>query len=77
MLFMKALRSDDHLKNKTAHIVITNVCNLTCGGCHQHCGNFEKSQLWLISPEEFASHIWYYGSEGDLVRVMEKEVIGI
>ncbi|MBT7929473.1 hypothetical protein HN682_06125 [Candidatus Peregrinibacteria bacterium] len=27
--------------------------------------------------EEFASHIWYYGSEGDLVRVMEKEVIGI
>jgi organic radical activating enzyme len=49
--------SDDHIGKKITHIVVTNVCNLTCGGCHQHCGNFEKKQLWFISPEEFSECI--------------------
>lgn len=31
------------------YITITNVCNLSCGGCSQLCGHFEKEKLWFIS----------------------------
>jgi organic radical activating enzyme len=48
---------DYHLRHKMKHIVITNVCNLTCGGCHQHCGNFDKPQLWFIGLDDFQRHI--------------------
>jgi organic radical activating enzyme len=51
------ISADKHMAQKITHIVITNVCNLTCGGCHQHCGNFEKSQLWFISLEDFSQCI--------------------
>lgn len=41
------------LNYKRLSIVITNVCNLSCGGCHQLCGHFSKDQLWYISLENF------------------------
>lgn len=49
--------SNKHLSKKMKHIVITNICNLTCGGCHQHCGNFDKDQLWFIKLEEFEKYV--------------------
>lgn len=42
----------DQLMSKAREIVVTNVCNLTCGGCCQLIGQFRKNQLWFIEIEE-------------------------
>jgi hypothetical protein len=47
----------DHLLGKQRQIVITNVCNLNCGGCNQLIGNFAKDQLWFIPLEELEQSI--------------------
>ncbi len=47
----------NHLKIKAVNIIITNVCNLSCGGCTQHCGLFNKEQLFFISEEQFKTNI--------------------
>lgn len=49
--------TEEHLLKKRTHIVITNVCNLSCGGCHEFCGHFEKDKLWFISPEDFEKYV--------------------
>jgi hypothetical protein len=41
-----------HLNHKSIHILITNICNLACGGCHQHCGRIPKEKLFFIDLEE-------------------------
>lgn len=35
------------LRTKAIHIVITNICNLECGGCNQLIGSFPKSKLFF------------------------------
>lgn len=42
----------EHLVSKGRQIVITNVCNLNCGGCGQLIGHFPKDKLWFISLDE-------------------------
>jgi organic radical activating enzyme len=37
-----------HLYKKIVNIVITNICNLSCGGCHQNCGKIPKDKLFFI-----------------------------
>lgn len=41
-----------HLYQKTVNIVVTNICNLSCGGCHQHCGKIPKDKLFFIELDE-------------------------
>jgi hypothetical protein len=59
------------------YITITNVCNLSCGGCSQLCGNFSKDQNWFISLEQLKTNInimskfiskkiWIFGGEPTL-----------
>lgn len=59
MLKPKPTTSDitNKLLSKGREIVITNVCNLSCGGCCQMVGRFSKDQLWFISLEELDKSI--------------------
>lgn len=65
------------------YITITNVCNLSCGGCSQLCGNFSKEQIWFISLEQLKTNIeifskfisktiWIFGGEPTLHPEFEK-----
>jgi organic radical activating enzyme len=47
----------DHLIRKSREIVITNACNLSCGGCCQLVGQFRKDQIWFISLDELERNI--------------------
>lgn len=40
------------LYNKPINILITNICNLSCGGCSQQCGYIPKEKIWNISLEQ-------------------------
>ena len=37
-----------HLLCKRWLLLITNICNLSCGGCNEMCGLFAKDQLWYL-----------------------------
>lgn len=55
------------LREKYPTITITNVCNLSCGGCHQLCGLFNKQKLWFMPLIEVEDNIkivskYYKGS---------------
>jgi len=45
------------LLKKYIIIPITNVCNLSCGGCNQLCGNYPKKSLWFIELDELKKNI--------------------
>lgn len=47
----------EHLLKKRTQLVITNVCNLSCSGCHEFCGHFNKDQKWFMSPEDFDKYV--------------------
>lgn len=49
--------TSEHLMSKGRMIVITNVCNLNCGGCCQLVGHFTKEQLWFIDLQELERDI--------------------
>jgi len=51
----------EHILGKYPLIVITNVCNLSCGGCSQLCGQFKKEQLWFITLDELRRSIEVLG----------------
>lgn len=38
-------------------IVTTNVCTLSCGGCLEFCGSFDKDQLFFILLDEFRRNV--------------------
>jgi len=40
------------LLNKEVQLFITNVCNLSCGGCHQMCGYIPKDKLFFTPLED-------------------------
>lgn len=40
---------------KHSALIITNACNMRCGGCHQLCGHWDKA--WFISEADFRSSI--------------------
>lgn len=46
-----------HLRSKSIAIAITNVCNLTCGGCCQLIGHFPKEKLFFTPIEEIHENI--------------------
>jgi organic radical activating enzyme len=41
-----------HLFKKPINILITNICNLSCGGCSQQCGYIPKEKIWNIPLEQ-------------------------
>lgn len=45
------------LRKKWVNILITNKCNLSCGGCHQHCDLFNKKDHWFIPIEQLKYNI--------------------
>lgn len=47
---MKTLNA--HLQSKLVQVLITNRCNLTCGGCSQLCPLFPSHEHWDISLEQ-------------------------
>lgn len=48
---------NNFILNKQINILITNVCNLSCGGCSQHCGYIQKEKLWNISIDQLKWNI--------------------
>jgi organic radical activating enzyme len=48
----RLLKKNEHLLNKEVHVFITNVCNLSCGGCHQMCGNIPKEKLFFTPLDD-------------------------
>lgn len=38
-------------------LVVTNACNLSCGGCHQFCGHFSKEEIWFVSLDNFEKEV--------------------
>jgi len=56
MLKVKSKVSEKFL-NKTISILITNVCNRSCGGCSQMCGSIPDDKLWNISIEQLCCNI--------------------
>lgn len=50
---MKNLNAiDNFIRAKRPNILITNICNLSCGGCSQQCGYIPKEKLWNIPIEQ-------------------------
>lgn len=45
------------LYKKIINILVTNICNLSCGGCSQQCGYISKNKLWNISLEQLKWNI--------------------
>jgi hypothetical protein len=46
-----------HLWKKPVNILITNICNLSCGGCSQQCGYIPKQKLWNINLDQLRWNI--------------------
>lgn len=44
---------EQYILRKHPAIMITNACNMSCGGCLQFCGQFKKKQIFFISIEQF------------------------
>ena len=40
------------VRSKRPNILVTNVCNLSCGGCSQQCGYIPKEKLWNIPIDQ-------------------------
>jgi len=47
----------EHLKRKSVNIIITNICNLSCAGCSQHCGLFPKEKYFFIKEDQFLINV--------------------
>ena len=68
-----------HLIQTRPGIIVTNVCNLSCGGCYAQCGKFSKDKLWYIPLDQLRQNIDYiqrfmYGGEvtlpnGEIVKI--------
>lgn len=50
-----------HLQKKTTGIMITNLCNSSCGGCHQFCGHFRPENIFHIDLNELRKNIEIIG----------------
>ena len=58
--YLKEIKKDPdwlHIRKKATHILVTNVCNLSCGACDQLCGQYPKEKMWFISMEELKEAI--------------------
>jgi organic radical activating enzyme len=47
----------EHLREKVVNILVTNICNLSCGGCSQQCGYIPKEKLWNIPIDQLKWNI--------------------
>jgi len=45
------------IRTKAVHILITNACNLACGGCNQLVGHFTKKKIFHVPVAEVRAHI--------------------
>lgn len=54
---LNAANESSHLKKKNVNILITNACNLYCGGCTQHCDMFSKEEKWFIPLDQLKQNI--------------------
>lgn len=70
-------KTQKHLLRKRTHIVLTNVCNLSCGGCHEFCGQFKKDDLWFIPLDDFENQVniikKYEYSKGENIQFPSEE----
>lgn len=66
-----------HLIRTRPGIIITNACNLSCGGCYAQCGKFSKNKIWFISLNQFEENIEYivkYMYSGKVKLLNDEEV---
>jgi hypothetical protein len=71
--FGRKCSDSEHIKTLGASVLVTNVCNLSCGGCSVLCGVLKKESNFFITPEQFridvsaaGRHYWWitlYGGE--------------
>lgn len=47
----------EHLHSHKPAIVVTNACNVCCGGCLQLCGHFPKEKIFYITESQFRKAI--------------------
>jgi len=59
MLKVFTFQKVKHLISTRPGIIVTNACNLSCGGCNAQCGKFSKDKLWFISIDQFVENIEY------------------
>ena len=59
MLKVHSFNTVKHLIRTRPGIIVTNVCNLACGGCYAQCGKFEKDKNWFISMDQFHENLEY------------------
>lgn len=54
MLFCEPIEDAcrQHLLRQRINLLVTNVCNLSCGGCTQSCGQIHKDKLFFIDLDE-------------------------
>jgi organic radical activating enzyme len=45
------------INSKMFSIHVTNVCNLSCGGCDQFCGYFPKNKNWFIGISDLVDSV--------------------
>lgn len=79
MIKISTFDSVKHLIKTRPGIIITNVCNLSCGGCYAQCGKFEKEKNWFISIDQFKDNLEYiisYMYSGD-VKILNGEKVKI
>lgn len=59
MLKLSTFNKVKHLIQTRPGIIVTNACNLSCGGCYAQCGKFSKDKMWFISLDQFKENLEY------------------
>lgn len=59
MLSISTFENVKHLIRTRPGILVTNACNLSCGGCYAQCGKFSKPSTWFINLDQFKENIEY------------------
>lgn len=54
---MTQLEPSLQIRTKVVHILITNACNLSCGGCNQLVGHIPKKKIFHVPVDEIRGHI--------------------
>jgi hypothetical protein len=67
--FGRTKSDSEHVRTQGASILVTNVCNLACGGCTVLCGTLKKESLYFISPEQFRIEVPIAGKQFPLVAL--------
>lgn len=67
------ITDSEYIRSRPISIMITNACNLSCGGCNQLCGQFSKEQIWFVSLEDFEKNVNVAKKQNKLIVIFGGE----